>query len=257
MTAVPDPCAPALEARRLRKAFGKITVLRGIDLDLFAGRVTVLLGANGAGKSTLMRVLAGDLLADQGVVLVRGCDLNEQPTQARRNLIHVSQSPPLAPFLTTREHGEAMFEFRSLEADAATARLTEYAAALGLDGHLDRPVRVLSGGMQQKAALALALASEARLILLDEPHAGLDIPSAITLRRLIQRSRDRGTALLVASHLAEASLAIADRALVLAAGQLVLDLNTEELAEFGGDARAFEQQVLAAMDKGPAPTGTA
>ena len=247
MTSAPEAIAPVLEARRLRKTFGKLAVLRGVDLDLAPGRVTVLLGANGAGKSTLIRVLAGDLLPDQGLIRVRGSDLTTHPAQARRHLIHVSQSPPLAPFLTTYEHAEALIAFRALAAGPAMARLTELADALGLTGHLDRPVRVLSGGMQQKAALSLALASEVPLILFDEPHAGLDIPSAIALRRLIEDRRDQGTALLVASHLAEASLAIADRALVLAAGRLVLDMDTDHLATFNGDARAFEEQVLQAM----------
>ena len=247
----PEANAPVLEARRLRKTFGKLAVLRGVDLDLAPGRVTVLLGANGAGKSTLMRILAGDLMADQGAVRVRGCDLNTHPAQARGHLIHVSQSPPLAPFLTTHEHAEAMIAFRSLASGPALVRLAEVADLLGLSGHLDRPVRVLSGGMQQKAALTLALASEVPLILFDEPHAGLDIPSAIALRQLIEDRRDHGTALLVASHLAEASLAIADRALVLAAGRLVLDLSAEQLATFDGDARAFEVQVLQAMAAGP------
>lgn len=251
MTTTGEGLAPVLEARRLRKSFGQLAVLRGVDLDLAPGQVTVLLGANGAGKSTLMRVLAGDLLADQGVVRVAGCDLNTAPAQARGHLMHVCQSPPLAPFLTTHEHAEAMIAFRSLASEPAMARLAACAEVLGLTGHMDRPVRVLSGGMQQKAALTLALASDVPLILLDEPHAGLDIPSAIALRRLIEDRRDHGTALLVASHLAEASLAIADRALVLAAGRLVLDLDSDHLATFNGDARAFEEQVLQAMATAP------
>ncbi len=249
--------APVLEARRLRKFFGRLPVLRGIDLDLASARITVLLGANGAGKSTLMRLLAGDLLPDQGVVRVRGVDLKTHPAAARRGLIHVSQSPPLAPFLTTREHAEAMIAFRSLAPDEAMARLEQVAARLGLEGQLERPTRVLSGGMRQKAALSLALTSGVPLILLDEPHAGLDIPSAIALRELMTEQRAAGTALLVASHLAEASLAVADRALVLSEGLIVLDLDANALADFNGDARAFEKRVLAAMANLAAEDGPA
>ncbi len=247
MSSDPQGVAPVLEARRLRKAFGRLDVLKGIDLDLDAARITVLLGANGAGKSTLMRLLAGDLLPDQGAVRIRGVDLATHPATARRGLVHVSQSPPLAPFLTTREHAEAMIAFRSLARDAAMANLEQVAARLGLRDQLDRPTRVLSGGMQQKAALSLALASEVPLVLLDEPHAGLDIPSAIALRELMMQRRASATAFLVASHLAEASLAIADRAVVLARGNMVLDLDAPALATFGGDARRFEAHVLEAM----------
>ena len=131
MSGTMEGIAPVLEARRLRKSFGRLPVLQGIDLDLEAARITVLLGANGAGKSTLMRLLAGDLLPDQGVVHVRGVDLRTHPAAARRGLIHVSQSPPLAPFLTTREHAEALISFRNLAPDAAMSQLERVAAECG------------------------------------------------------------------------------------------------------------------------------
>lgn len=247
MSAPAPQTASALSARRIKRSFGPLDVLRGVDIDLHAGQVTVLLGANGAGKSTLIRVLAGDLCADQGVVRVAGHDLDADPDAARRHLVYLAQSPPLAPFLTAREHAEAMIAFRERPRDEAMAELERCAHALAIGADLDRPVRALSGGMRQKAALSLAFATAAPLVMLDEPHAGLDIPSALAMRTLITTRRDAGTAFLVASHLAEAALAIADRALVLAKGLLVADLGPDELRAFGGDARAFEQTVLEAM----------
>ena len=125
--------APILSARSLRKSYGCQEVLRGIDLDLAAGHVTVVLGENGAGKSTLLRVLAGDLRPSAGEVSVDGHSVGAQPDTARARLVYVAQHPPLAPLLTLREHAEAMGAFRGLGRDAAQASLTELSTALRLD----------------------------------------------------------------------------------------------------------------------------
>ena len=236
---------PPLAARALRKSYGGHEVLHGVDLDLAGGTATVLLGANGAGKTTLVRILAGELLADQGAVKVAGHDLGTDAAIA--GLVHVAQDPPLADFLTTREHATAMAELRGRPIDAVTADLEAAADKLALKPHLDRPVFALSGGMRQKAALSLAFASGAGAILLDEPYAGLDIRAAHALRELINLRRDAGAALLIASHLAEAALAVADRAIVLGDGRIALDLDKAALDAFGADPRAFEQAVLQAM----------
>lgn len=234
-----------LAARGLRKSYAAHDVLHGVDLDLDASTTTVLLGANGAGKTTLMRILAGELLADRGAVKVAGHDIGTPA--AIKALAHIAQDPPLADFLTCREHATAMAALRGLNEDDTLSAMRRAAEHLGLGPHVDRPVFALSGGMRQKTALSLAFASQANAILLDEPYAGLDIRSAHALRELIAEARAAGTAFLVASHLAEAALAIADRALVLSAGRIALDLDSTALASFDNDPRAFEEAVLRAM----------
>lgn len=236
-----------LHATGLTKHYGSLRVLNGIDLALISGQVTVILGENGAGKSTLLRILAGDLLCDRGHIAVAGLDLMQQPTQARAKLVYIAQHPPMAPLLSLREHAQAMIAFRNLEAPVALAQLEQLVDALNLQHAIDRPIRALSGGMAHKAALVLAFLANVPLIILDEPHSGLDVRSALALRQLITNARNRGTTFLLASHLAEATLAIADRAIVLRAGVIALDLASDELAQFYGDARAFEQRVLEAM----------
>jgi ABC-type multidrug transport system ATPase subunit len=236
-----------LRATGTAKRYGAQEVIRGLDLDLARGQVTVVLGENGAGKTTLMRMLCGDLLADAGTIAIDGHDLRHTPEAARARLIHVAQHPPLAPLLSLREHAQALIAFRTLDETRAQADLQHFAAALHLGHALDRPVRALSGGMAHKAALVLAFVARVPLVMLDEPHAGLDVRSALALRELIVQARASGTAFLLASHLAEATLALADRAIVLRAGGIALDLDAAGLRRFGGDARAFEQAVLTAM----------
>ncbi|MBM4341842.1 MAG: ABC transporter ATP-binding protein [Deltaproteobacteria bacterium] len=238
--------APVLTARGVVRRYGARAVIDGIDLDLSAGEVAVLLGENGAGKTTLMRALAGELSLDGGSVAVVGVDLAREPERARRGLVHVSQRPALAPLATLREHAEALAGFRGLD-PSWPVELAELAAALRLADAIDAPVRALSGGMQHKAALVLGLLARPPLVMFDEPHTGLDVRSALALRDLVRARRAGGTAFLLASHLAEATLALADRAVVLRGGRVGRVFGSDELAGFCGDARHFEREVLAAM----------
>ena len=244
-----------LGARGLRKSYGRNDVLRGVDLDVRGGEVCFLLGVNGAGKSTLLGALAGEVALDGGVVHIdgsSGChDLGAAPDAARQSLVFVPQKPPLAPLLSPAEHLEAMIALRSLP-QTAQARYRAAGAALGIERFVNEPCRTLSGGTQQKVALSLAYAVAADVLLLDEPWTGLDILSARALRTLLEAERDRGAALLAASHLPETALALADRAVVLAGGRVVVRFDAETLAGFGGDPRQFETAIVDAMRQGEA-----
>lgn len=248
-TPAPQASAPQLSCTGLTKRYAAKEVLRGIDLHLCTGEVLVLLGENGAGKTTLMRVLAGELPSDGGQVLVGATDLGRDAEKARAQLIYVAQHPALAPLCSLREHAQAMAAFRRLTHDWQE-ELQSLAATFRLDRDLDLPVRAMSGGMAHKAALTLAFLSRAPLVLLDEPHTGLDVRSALALRDLICQRRDQGTTFVLASHMAEATLAVASRAAVIAQGRLSRVFERSDLSAFGGDARRFEQAVLAAMDAG-------
>ena len=181
-----------------------------------------------------------------------GChDLGAAPDAARQSLVFVPQKPPLAPLLSPAEHLEAMIALRSLP-QTAQARYHAAGAALGIERFVNEPCRTLSGGTQQKVALSLAYAVAADVLLLDEPWTGLDILSARALRTLLEAERDRGAALLAASHLPETALALADRAVVLAGGRVVVRFDAETLAGFGGDPRQFETAIVDAMRQGEA-----
>jgi len=237
-----------LGVRAVRKVYGTREVLRGVDLDVHAGEVCFLLGVNGAGKSTLLGCMGGTVAIDGGVVRVgaQQIDLAAQPDAALGQLVLLPQKPPLAPLLSPHEHLEAMIALRSLDA-AAPARFAAAADALGITSFLDAPCRTLSGGTQQKVGLALALTAQASALLLDEPWTGLDILSARALRRLLEAERARGAALLVASHLPETAVQLADRCVVLTGGRIVATLDNEAMRGFAGDPAQFEAAVVDAM----------
>ena len=245
--AVQDSPQPILTCVGLSKRYGSLQVLKNVELSVAANEIVVLLGENGAGKTTLMRLLSGELLPDSGSILVDGIDLHGRPDEARAKLVYVSQRPPLAPLASLREHAQALGEFRKLDARRVAEDLEELAGLFSLTRAIDLPIKSLSGGMAHKAALSLALMAEAPLVLLDEPNTGLDVRSALALRQRILTQRGRGTTFVLASHLAEATLAVADRAMVVARTGIARTFSGAELQAFGGDARSFEREVLAAM----------
>lgn len=236
-----------LAGRNLHKHYGPHHVLRGVDLTVHRGEVAVLLGENGAGKTTLLRILAGELAPDSGLVTVADLDLRSQLDLGRSKLVYVSQRPPLAPLLSLHEHAVALARFRGQPLEATLERLQHAAVALRLAHALQTPIRALSGGMTHKAALCLAFCADVPLRILDEPHTGLDVRSALALRELIRERQALGEAFLLASHMSEATLAMANAAAILSGGEVVRRFEATELQGFGGDARAFEQALLAAM----------
>lgn len=184
----------AVRVRDLRKGFGGEHVLDGVDLDAERGEVTVLLGPNGAGKTLLLSCVAGGLHPDAGDVSVFG----ESPSAARADLTFGLQDGMLVPQLTGREN---VAFFRDLH-PGATDRWRDVLTELDFDEDaLDREVRDYSGGMKRKLELAITLAVDAPLVLLDEPTAALDMTAVETVHSLLADRAADGDAVVLSSHL--------------------------------------------------------
>ncbi|MCH7970858.1 MAG: ABC transporter ATP-binding protein [Chloroflexi bacterium] len=234
---------PAVDARTVVKNFGETAVLRGLDLSLPPGEVTVLLGSNGAGKSTLLRILAMLTQADSGSVSIYGVDLAEDGPAARGLTGSVLHSPMLYADMTGREN--LMFFaslYRLQNVDELIART---AAQVGIESTLDDRVRTLSHGFQKRVALARALMHDPRLLLLDEPESGLDSQSVSRLDDVIDEYRKAGRTVVMTTHIVEHGLEIADRAVVLSGGVVGLESSSP------GQDRAI---ILAAYSRSPDAT---
>ncbi|MDX1577212.1 MAG: ABC transporter ATP-binding protein, partial [Gemmatimonadota bacterium] len=211
-----------IECRGLRVSYGGQRVLDGIDLRIGHGERVALFGLNGAGKTTLLRCLLG-LARFEGEVRVDGA--NPHHTRARERLAYVPQRPPRFD-LSVDEFLAGFAELRGCE----PARVRERAGVLGLDlaAHGRKRLDELSGGMLQKAVVALALESEAPALLLDEPTANLDAGSRGELLVGL-REGAAGRTIVVASHRFEDVVTLAERAVVLAEGKIVFDGPLSEL----------------------------
>jgi heme ABC exporter ATP-binding subunit CcmA len=203
---------------RLRSAvtlLGRYPALAGVDLDVDVGEIVLISGANGAGKTTLLRLLAGLVPLSMGEGEVLGHDLLTDRRSARRELALVGHEPAAYDDLTTGEN----FRFAS-RAAGLDNNPTDVVTRLELDRLLDVRVGRLSAGQRRRLALGLALVRRPRLLLLDEPHAGLDEAARATLDDEISTSAARGCTVMLASHELERARLLATREVALANGRV-------------------------------------
>jgi len=232
---------PALEARDISCGYGDRTVLRGVDIAVAPGEMVALLGRNGCGKSTLIRCLAGALTPSAGAVSLLGEPLAGRSRRAVARTLAVAPQDLSVPFaFSVREVVDL--------GRAPYARVLQSADLLGLAG---RAYQRLSGGEQQRTALAMALAQEPRALLLDEPTVHLDIAHQLALLALLRRlCRERGLAVLAAMHDINLSCLLFDRIAVLGEGALLADGAPADVVTPALVERAFGTRVVVA----PHPT---
>ena len=206
----------------LRKSFGPVQVLGGVDLELRAGAVTVLMGANGAGKSTLVKVLCGVHAADAGEVrldgeLVTGPGVHVPPELRSVGLMF--QDFALFPHLTVAEN--VGFGLR-IDRAAKARRIEELLEKVDLSGFGRKHPHELSGGEQQRVALARALAPRPRVMLMDEPFSGLDNRLRDGIRdRTLELLKEEGTAVLLVTHEPDEAMRMADEIALMRQGRIV------------------------------------
>ncbi|MET9735371.1 ATP-binding cassette domain-containing protein [Streptomyces sp. NPDC006458] len=213
------PATPLLTTRDLHVLYGDFAALSGVGLEVRTGRITAVVGPNGAGKSTLFDCLAGTLRPARGRVLLDGQDITALPAHARSRLGIARSFQQLAvfPSLTVAENVRV-----GAEQGRGGAGATDRALALfGLDGVRDRPAVDLPTGTLRRVELARALATGPRVLLLDEPAAGLDTQEVTALAGVLAALAADGTALLVVEHDLDLVADLADVVHVMAAGRIV------------------------------------
>jgi heme ABC exporter ATP-binding subunit CcmA len=203
---------------RLRSAvclLGRFPALAGVDLDATAGEVLLLTGANGAGKTTVLRLLAGLVPLYSGEAMVLGHDLSRDRRSARRDLALVGHETFCYEDLTVTEN----LSFAARAAGRGGGAVDPTVERIGLGAVRDVAHRRLSAGQRRRLALAVALVRDPRLLLLDEPHAGLDADGRAVLDAIVRAAPAEGRTVLIASHELEHARPLASREVVLAAGR--------------------------------------
>jgi ABC-2 type transport system ATP-binding protein len=229
-----------IHTQGLAKAFhgrrGTVQAVRGVDLQVREGELFGFLGPNGAGKTTTMRMLATLLDPSGGRAWVAGRDLLRQPRLVRAQLGYVSQSGGAEPLDTARESLVLQARLHRMHRRAAQARAAELLEALQLSAVADRPAQTYSGGQRRRLDLAMGMAHRPRLLLLDEPTAGLDPHSRVWLWDEIRRLRDAGTTVFVTTHYLEEADALCDRLAIIDGGRIISTGTPEELKrQLGGE----------------------
>jgi ABC-2 type transport system ATP-binding protein len=226
---------PILEARGLAKRFGRTQALAGLDLVANPGRVVALLGPNGAGKTTFIRAVATLLRPDAGTLSVAGIDALRQPARVRQLIGLAGQFAAVEPAMTGRENLEMVGRLFGLTHQRARAAATTVLNQLHLTEDADRLVRTYSGGMRRRLDLGASLVGAPRLLLLDEPTAGLDPGSRVQLWEAIRRLVAAGTdVLLTTQYLDEADRLAAD-IVIIDHGRVIAAGTPAELKTLAGD----------------------
>ncbi|QYF87375.1 ABC transporter ATP-binding protein [Brevundimonas sp. PAMC22021] len=239
-----DIRAPAvvLEARGLTKRFGPTSALHELDLKVHAGEVVCLLGANGAGKTTTINLFLGFLEPSAGQALVLGRAVGDDRAAARAALGYVAEIVSLYPSLTGAENLTFFHRLSGAPELTTTARDALLDALDFPRAALDRSAGAYSKGMRQKLGLAIAVARNARAILLDEPLSGLDPKAANDLVRVLQRVAKEGVGLLISTHDIFRAKEVADWIGIMAHGRMVDRRATSDLS-----AAELEQLYLTHM----------
>ena len=207
----------ALAVHGLRKRYGPVEALRGVDLEVGEGELVGLLGPNGAGKSTLVKILVGLVRASDGSAEVAGARAGS--SAARAALGYLAELFRFPGWYTAEEVLELHQRLAgSIGGAAERKRLLELVV---LDEAADRRVEGMSKGMQQRLGIAQALVGEPRVLLLDEPTSALDPVGRRIVRELLERLRDRGTSVLLNSHLLSEVELVCDRVAILRGGEVV------------------------------------
>ena len=241
---------PLLEVTDLHAGYGKVSILRGVDFTVAPGEVVALLGPNGAGKTTLLSAISGLIALERGTIRFDGQDLTGSgPRESvRAGLVHVIEGHRIFTQITINDNlfvaGYALpRRERAQRVEEAFAFFPEIAAKRSnLGGSL-------SGGQQQMLAVAQGLVLRPKLLMLDEPSAGLSPVLVDRVLSVVDRLRSEGTAVILVEQLIEKALSVSDRVLALSQGGIVLRAAADEedlprhleRAYFGAEAERFAE----------------
>jgi ABC-2 type transport system ATP-binding protein len=231
-----DPAAAtALRIRDLVKRYPTGTeALRSVSLDVAAGELFGLLGPNGAGKSTLIHCVTGLARPTSGSIHVFGLDAIDNAGPARAAVGLAPQDLNVDIFLTVEESLDYHGGYFGMPRRERRARVDELLETFSLTEKRDERTRFLSGGMKRRLILARALMHRPRLLILDEPTAGVDVELRLELWHYVQRVRAEGTTILLTTHYLEEAEQLCDRIAFIANGQIVAEGTTAQLsAQFG------------------------
>jgi len=239
----PRVAGPPLRVTGVQKRFGPVTALRGVDLEVSAGEIVVLLGSNGAGKSTLIRVMATVVVPDRGTVVVDGVDAVAHPRQARARLgVALSDERSFFWRLTGRQNLEFFAALHGIGRRRQSAAVNGVLESVALSDVADRRVDRYSSGMRARLGIARGLLGSPSVLLLDEPTRSVDPVSTITVRTVVtDLARTHRTAVLVATHDLHEAAAMADRVVILSKGRVA------QVVEGATDAQHLEQCVVASV----------
>jgi heme exporter protein A len=214
-----------IEIKKLTKQADNKLILRGVDLSIKKGETVAILGPNGAGKSTLLKMLATLIKPTSGLIKVNDMDLKKNHIQIKKILGYLPHSCLLYDHYTPLEN--IVFFGNIYGVKNVEQRATELVKEVGLSFFLNEPVKNFSRGMIQRIAIARAIVHEPEILLLDEPHTGLDQGAIGILNNVILSMKAKGTTTLMVTHDFKQAAEICDRSIIIKNGKIIDDFRIE------------------------------
>lgn len=227
----------AVSVKNLRKSFGKLAVLKGIDLEVERGTVLALLGPNGAGKTTTVRILTTLLEPDGGSAKVEGYDVVRDADKVRSVIGLTGQYAAIDEYLTGRENLRMMGRLYHLSPQDTRRRTEELLKEFELQEAANRPAKTYSGGMRRRLDLAASLIASPPVIFLDEPTTGLDPRSRLAMWDIIKQLVSNGSTILLTTQYLDEADQLADRIVVIDGGKVIAEGTADQLKQRVGKDR--------------------
>lgn len=224
-----------IELENLARSYNGRPAVKGITLSIPGGEVFGLLGPNGAGKSTTLKMLATLLRPSGGTARVGGFDLVSQADEVRKIIGYVPEGADLYDVLTGSEFLDLVRDLHRLPPDLAAGRRRPLVEGFGMGLDLERAIGEYSKGMKQKLLLIAALQHDPRVLLLDEPLDGLDVPAQELLKETLRERAARGDCVVYSSHILEVVERVCDRVAILHQGRVAALGSPQELTEESGE----------------------
>jgi ABC-2 type transport system ATP-binding protein len=227
----------AITAKNITKKYGKLEVLKGINLNVEQGTVLALLGPNGAGKTTTVRILTTLIKHDEGMATVAGYDVSEDPDDVRAAIGLTGQYAAVDEYLTGRENLQMMGRLYHLSAKDSKKRAEELLKQFDLVAAADRPAKTYSGGMRRRLDLAASLIAAPPIIFLDEPTTGLDPRSRQGMWQIIRKLVSDGATILLTTQYLEEADQLANKIAVIDGGKVIAEGTADQLKAMVGKER--------------------
>jgi ABC-2 type transport system ATP-binding protein len=221
----------AVELQKVAKRYADIVAVDYLDLNVKSGEVFGILGPNGSGKSTTLKMILGLIKPDSGSVKVLGINAGEDPVAVKRLVGYVPEDLHLYEFLTGLEYLDFVGDIYGLISSEKKTRIEEYLQAFDLEGREGDMINSYSQGMKQKIALISAFLHKPKLLILDEPLAGLDPKSARIVKDLLRELAAHGVTTIMSTHILEIAQAMCDHIAIMYEGRLLALGNIEELRQ--------------------------
>ena len=236
-----------IEVKNLTKKYGGNVAVDDVSFKIRGGKIYGFLGPNGAGKSTTMNIIAGSLAATSGSVLINGCDICNDPIEAKKQIGYLPEIPPLYADMTPEEYLRFVARAKGVKPTKIDKQVNTVMEQTGITHMKHRLISGLSKGYKQRVGIAQAMLGDPDVIILDEPTVGLDPQQIIDIRALIRKLGESKTVIL-SSHILAEIREVCDHIIIISRGKIVADSSLEELESRAGDGVTLRMSVKGARD---------